>query len=121
MLFGAGFSIVHDSGTVTFSPPQRTTHSPRRVVAESIRTQLPSGGCVASRNLGEAQRALFAYFAGLRTEREEAGRGEPCRLLLVQLGRNDIDAPPPEGMTPLWEGQRRGDASEKFVLYRKAP
>jgi 4-amino-4-deoxy-L-arabinose transferase-like glycosyltransferase len=92
-----------------------------RVVAESIRTQLPATGCVASRNLGEAQRALFSYFAGLRTEREEAGRGDACPLLLVQLGRNDIDAPPPEGMTAVWEGQRRGDAAEKFVLYRKGP
>ena len=90
-----------------------------RVVAESIRTMLPADGCVASRNLGEAQRALFAYFAGLVTEREEAGRGGECHLLLVQLGRNEIDAPPPEGLTPVWEGSRRGDDAEKFVLYRK--
>ena len=90
-----------------------------RVVAESIRSQLPAGACVASRNLGEAQRALFAYFADLKTEREEAGRGRQCPLLLVQLGRNDFDAPPPEGMTPVWTGQRRGDDTEKFVLYRK--
>ena len=90
-----------------------------RVVAESIRSQIPAGQCVASRNLGEAQRALFAYFANLRTEREEAGRGGECRLVLVQLGRNDLDAPTPEGMTAVWEGRRRGDESEKFVLYRK--
>lgn len=90
-----------------------------RVVAESIRAQVPDGQCVASRNLGEAQRALLAYFAGLRTEREEADRGLACPLLLVQLGRNDFDAPPPEGMTQVWEGSRRGDDTEKFVLYRK--
>lgn len=92
-----------------------------RVVAEALRTQVPEGACVASRNLGGPQRALFAYFAGLETEREEAGRGGHCPLLLVQLGRNDLDAPGPAGWVPVWEGGRRGDASEKFVLYRRSP
>ena len=91
-----------------------------RVVAESLRTQIPAGACVASRNLGEPQRALFDYFAGLRTEREEAGRGAACPLLLVQLGRHDLDAPPPAGWTPVWEGRRRGDDTEKFVLPRRS-
>jgi hypothetical protein len=62
---------------------------------------------------------LFAYLADLRTEREESGRGANCPLLLVQLGRADIDAPPPDGMRTVWEGQRRGDATEKFILYRR--
>jgi 4-amino-4-deoxy-L-arabinose transferase-like glycosyltransferase len=92
-----------------------------RVVAESLVSSVRSGECIASRNLGDAQRALFAYFADLRTEREEAGRGAACPLVLVQLGRNDLDAPPPEGLTPVCEGQRRGDATEKFVLYRRGP
>jgi len=92
-----------------------------RVVAESIRTVLPADGCVASRNLGDAQRALLAYFADLRTEREESGRGANCPLLLVQFGRADVEAPSSDGMRPIWEGQRRGDATEKFVLYRRGP
>ena len=91
-----------------------------RVVADALRTQLPEGACVASRNLGGPQRALFAYFADLRTERVEAGRGGDCPLLLVQLGRNDFDAPGPEGWTAVWEGARRGDVTEKFVLYRRS-
>ncbi len=91
-----------------------------RVVAEALRTQLPADGCVASRNLGGAQRALFAYFAQLETMREEAGRGADCAHLLVQLGRNDFDAPDPEGWVPVWKGSRRGDESEKFVLYRRS-
>lgn len=92
-----------------------------RLVAEQLRAQVPAGECVASRNLGEPQRALFAYFAGIVTEREEAGRGGACALVLVQLGRNDLDAPPPDDLTPLWEGRRRGDDTEKFVLYRRGP
>ncbi|MEO8487013.1 MAG: hypothetical protein ABI585_11835 [Betaproteobacteria bacterium] len=92
-----------------------------RVVAESIRSEIPADGCVASRNLGDAQRALLAYFAGLETQREESGRGDGCALLLVQLGRNDFDNPVPEGLTPVWEGRRRGDDTERFVLYRRPP
>lgn len=90
-----------------------------RVVAESLRSQLPAGACVASRGLGEPQRALFDYFAGLLTQREEAGRGGDCPLLLVQLGRGELDAPPPAGWTPVWEGRRRGDDTERFVLHRR--
>jgi hypothetical protein len=57
----------------------------------------------------------------LRTEREESGRGANCPLLLVQFGRADVEAPSSDGMRPIWEGQRRGDATEKFVLYRRGP
>ncbi len=42
-----------------------------RGVAESVRAVLPREGCVASRNLGDAQRALFQYFANLVTVRAE--------------------------------------------------
>ena len=50
----------------------------------------------------------------------EAGRGADCAHLLVQLGRNDFDAPDPVGWVPVWKGSRRGDESEKFVLYRRS-
>lgn len=91
-----------------------------RVVAEAIRTQIPDGACVASRNLGDAQRALLAYFAGLTTKRLENGTGGDCPMLLVQLGRGDFDEPLPDGWTPVWEGARRGDDAEKFVLLKRA-
>jgi 4-amino-4-deoxy-L-arabinose transferase-like glycosyltransferase len=92
-----------------------------RLFAEQLAAQLPAGECVASRNLGEPQRALIAYFANIVTEREEAGGGASCALVLVQLGRNELDAPAPEGLTQVWEGRRRGDDTEKFVLYRRGP
>ncbi len=90
-----------------------------RVVAESLRANLPEGACVASRNLGEAQRSLLSYFAGLATHRVETGSGADCPFLLVQLGRRDFDAPLPDGFTPVWQGARRGDNTEKFVLLRR--
>jgi hypothetical protein len=92
-----------------------------RAVAQSVQPHLPHEGCVASRNLGEAQRALFHYFANLVTVREEKSPISECTGLLVQYGRHDADAGTPEGWRPIWEGHRRGDDTERYVLYLRAP
>ena len=78
-------------------------------------------GCVASRNLGEPQRALFHYFADLVTVREEKTPIDRCATLLVQYGRHDADAGTPAGLEVVWEGRRRGDDTERYVLYRGRP
>ena len=91
-----------------------------RPVAESLATELRPGICVASLNLGEPQRALFHYFANLITVRVETTPLHNCTALLVQYSRNDDDPVVPPGWTPAWEGRRRGDDTERFVLFRKA-
>jgi 4-amino-4-deoxy-L-arabinose transferase-like glycosyltransferase len=88
-----------------------------RIVAETMRSHLPVQGCVASRNLGDAQRALFRYFAGLVTVREENTPRHKCRTLLVQYGRLASDPAPPAGWEATWSGRRRGDDTERYVLY----
>ena len=90
-----------------------------RTMAQSMAEHLPPQGCVASRNLGEPQRALFRYFAGLVTVREETSPRHDCASLLVQYGRIENVRPPPDDWTVEWEGRRRGDDTERFVLYRK--
>jgi 4-amino-4-deoxy-L-arabinose transferase-like glycosyltransferase len=93
-----------------------------RIVAESLRTALPAKGCVGSRNLGDAQRVLFKYFANLVTVRAENASIERCGALLVQSGKSDGDPVAPEGWQQVWSGQRYGDDTERYVLYvRKAP
>ena len=82
-----------------------------------MRAALPREGCVASRNLGEAQRALFHYFANLVTVREEKTPMHRCTALLVQYGRHDVDAGIPDEWKAVWEGHRRGDDTERYVLY----
>jgi 4-amino-4-deoxy-L-arabinose transferase-like glycosyltransferase len=89
-----------------------------RSVAESLAVALPRTGCIASRNLGEAQRAMFAYFATLATVREETNPDNTCRYLLVQYGRI-VDTPREEGWSAIWDGRRRGDDTELYVLYQK--
>ena len=90
-----------------------------RTMIESAALHLLTPGCVASRNLGEPQRALFRYFAGLDTIREELHPDHSCPLLLVQYGRQPT-APPLPGWQVAWDGHRRGDNTERFVLYRRA-
>jgi len=92
-----------------------------RAVAESLRVHLPREGCVASRNLGEAQRALFHYFAQLVTVREEKSPVDRCNALLVQYGRYDAGVGALRGWEPVWEGHRRGDDTERYVLYVRKP
>jgi len=93
-----------------------------RTVAQSMAAQLPTQGCVASRNLGEPQRALFRYFVGLVTVREETRPQHECASVLVQFGRIEGTPEPPAGWRIAWQGQRRGDDTERFVLYsRNAP
>jgi 4-amino-4-deoxy-L-arabinose transferase-like glycosyltransferase len=92
-----------------------------RDVAESLRAALPREGCVASRNLGDAQRALFYYFANLATVREEKTPINRCAAMLVQYGRHDTDTGTPAGWQSVWEGHRRGDDTERYVLYVRKP
>jgi len=91
-----------------------------RPVAEALAAQLPPQGCVASRNLGEPQRALFHYFANLVTVREEKSESHGCAFMLVQYGRQEGDPVAPAGWEMAWEGHRRGDDTERFLLFRKA-
>ncbi|MEN3029879.1 hypothetical protein [Chromobacterium amazonense] len=75
------------------------------------------GGCVASLNLGEPQRALLEYYAGYRTLRlETQPAAHQCRWLLLQTLH---DQAPPElaKLHPISVLQRPGDHKERFRLY----
>jgi 4-amino-4-deoxy-L-arabinose transferase-like glycosyltransferase len=113
----AGMVLVWGLFTTIWLPYLDSRRS-YRSVAESLAVALPREGCVASRNLGEAQRALFAYFATLTTVREENRPEHKCAYLLVQYGR--LEQPPSEpGWDTVWDGRRRGDDTELYVLYRR--
>jgi 4-amino-4-deoxy-L-arabinose transferase-like glycosyltransferase len=90
-----------------------------RPVAESLAQQLTPGECVASHNLGDPQRALFDYFIGLTTVRDEIEPGHKCQSLLLQVGREDSDIPPDSAWVKVWEGRRRGDDTERYLMFRR--
>jgi len=87
----------------------------------SMQRTLPAEyDCLSSRGLGEPQRALLHYVAGIITHREEVpGRRRACELLLVQ-GRPQDESAPGAPWQKIWEGVRPGDKDERFWLYRRA-
>lgn len=80
--------------------------------------------CVASANLGEGERALLQYYAGLRTVRVERAplAAGGCRFLLAQLrdgpGRHQgVDG----AGVPVASFARPGDRLLRFELLARAP
>jgi hypothetical protein len=84
---------------------------------QSMLESIPGDSCVASRYLGEPQRALLRYYGNLLTVREEVDHAAPCDVLLVQGWRSSgAPAQSPE-WAPVWEGARAGDNKEFYRLY----
>jgi 4-amino-4-deoxy-L-arabinose transferase-like glycosyltransferase len=92
-----------------------------RPVVESLAAHLPADTCIAGRNLGEPQRAQLDYFANIVPTRDDLPQASRCDALLVQLGGKDSADPPDSAWEKVWEGRRRGDDTERFVLFRRPP
>jgi 4-amino-4-deoxy-L-arabinose transferase-like glycosyltransferase len=90
-----------------------------RSVAESLANHLPAGTCLASHNLGEPQRALLEYFLNVITVRDDSQASNRCYALLLQAARDESDTVPDPAWEKVWEGRRRGDDTERFVLFRR--
>jgi len=90
-----------------------------RPLAASLDKALPANhGCVAGADLTDTLRASFDYFSGIITVNNETTAARRCNLLLTQGSRADENAPG-NGWHKVWEGNRPGDRSEKFRLYRR--
>ncbi len=86
-------------------------------VAQALGRAIPRGAaCIESRNLGESQRAVFDYHAGVTTKRAEAHGRNRCPVLLVQARPGDEDRLWAEGWRRVWEGNRPRDR-ERYRLY----
>ena len=79
----------------------------------------PDSRCLARRNVGDAQRALLDYFAGVRTIRAESPAAGDCGALLVQATPLRIPEAGP-AWTEVWRGSRPGDRNELFILYKRS-
>lgn len=99
-----------------------TGMSYRGMLFELARALPASHGCIASRTLGESQRAIFEYFSGIVTDRQESTSArKDCGLLLVQTLEQPRAPSPGEPWGLIWDGSRPGDYHEHFWLYRKTP
>ncbi len=91
-----------------------------RGMIASLRQALPPAyQCMASVKLGEPQRALLHYHAGILTLRREVYPGAECDLLLVQGNRKAKPRRPDWTWRQAWEGSRPGDDKEIFVLFKR--
>lgn len=89
-------------------------------IAASLRHALPVDACAASVGLGESERALLDYFAGLRTQRLEVHGTSRCPYLLVQT-RATGPVPVDASCQPIWLGARPGHDTSSLTLYRCNP
>ncbi|MFZ3324186.1 MAG: glycosyltransferase family 39 protein, partial [Usitatibacter sp.] len=90
-----------------------------RGLAARILAQVPPGTrCIVRRNLGDPQRALLDYYAGIRTVREDDPAASDCDAMLLQAAPVRIAQAGP-GWNEVWRGSRPGDRTEVFILYRR--
>lgn len=114
----AGITVFWMLGMTLWLPLIDAGRSYRGTLAELQRALPKDTNCVASSNLGDAQRALLDYYIGLITKRLENQDGGECRVLLVQ----GVAGKEPELSvlwTKIWEGNRPGDKVERLRLYRR--
>ncbi len=84
-------------------------------VIADLQRHLPDGyDCVASKQLGEPQRALLEYYANIYTKRVELGGSAECELYLI-AGEADN---PGDNWRQIWQGRRPGDRREHFSLFK---
>ncbi len=116
--WAAGVTLVWCLYSTIWLPYLDSRRTYRHVV-ESSAAYLLGSGCVASRNLGDSQRVAWQYFANLITVREEVNPAHACADLLVQYGRQEGPPTALPGWFVTWDGRRRGDDTERYVLYRR--
>ena len=121
VVWAAGITMLWGMANSLFLAYVDTGKSYRSMIVSLTQALPKSYDCLSSRSLGEPQRALLHYYAGIITYRDETqGGGRSCNLLLHQGQRNN---PPdiPQGWHQRWEGTRPGEKEEYFWLYAFGP
>ena len=87
-----------------------------RGMVASLAEALPAQhDCIASRYLGDGQKAMLHYFGNILTQ---PGMESTCDLLLMQGNLSKTDQQQGNWQT-IWTGGRRGDKVERYYLYRR--
>lgn len=82
----------------------------------------PRHGFIASVGLGESERAMLEYYAGIITKRAEATDIGDCDFLLIESGDTLVNPPKGKEWGLLWETRRMKDhdhPKETYRLYRR--
>ncbi|MDP2239945.1 MAG: glycosyltransferase family 39 protein [Burkholderiales bacterium] len=119
-IWAGGMTAVWGLTAILFIGWLDTGKSYRSMIGSMQQAMPAQYQCVASRNLGEPQRAMLHYFAGMITYREEEPkRARDCDVLLVH-GVPQEENVPLGPWQKIWEGSRPGDdRGERFRLYQR--
>jgi hypothetical protein len=90
-----------------------------RGVATKLVAAMGKTRCTVGAGVGDAQRALLDYFAGIRVLRPENSDARQCDTLLAQVSPGRSPVVDARLWTETWRGSRPGDRSESFILYRR--
>jgi 4-amino-4-deoxy-L-arabinose transferase-like glycosyltransferase len=119
--WGGGITLMWILASTLWLPFVDAGKSYKGVVRE-IERAVPKGSrCISSMGLGDSQRAMLEYYAGIVTQRGEIPQPKrECDLLLTQ-GTAMQEPVVGGGWKKIWEGARPGDTRERFRLYKRAP
>jgi len=78
---------------------------------------LQSGGCVATRGVGESERAMLDYIAHVHPVPAEGDPPASCDFVLIQDRDRSSHVSPGRAWQIAWQGARPADSHECFTLY----
>jgi len=116
--WAAGVALVYLLGMTLWLPVTNANMSYRRDFAGLREALGPNPGLVGGRNVGEPQRAMLHYFAGVRVAKKEIRGPVDCRWIIIQgttkAGREP--KPPDAAWHLVWQGTHH---NELFRLFRR--
>jgi hypothetical protein len=118
IIWGSGITVMWALVAILFVGWADNAKSYRSAFVSMQRALPKQYDCIASRDLGDAQRAMLHYYLGVITQREETAPRK-CQLLLVQ-GVPQVEGSLGAGWKKIWDGGRPGDKDERYRLYRRA-
>lgn len=116
--WAVGITLTWALLATLFLPWANAGKSYREMIGQMAKAVPAQHRCVAGSGLGDSQRAMLHYYAGIVTRSEDNPRRADCDLLIVQ-GNAKKPPAPPRGWQKLWEGARPGDKTERFWLYKR--
>jgi 4-amino-4-deoxy-L-arabinose transferase-like glycosyltransferase len=113
----AGLTLVWGLLSTLWLPWLDSAKSYRGMFASMQRALPPDHGCLASRSLGEHERAMLEYVTGIVSLRHEILPDARCDFILLQDKAGDQRVPLQGGWQLVWKGNRPGDNRERFSLF----
>ncbi|WP_462381408.1 ArnT family glycosyltransferase [Pseudomonas sp. Marseille-QA0892] len=73
--------------------------------------------CLNTVNLGESERSMLHFYAGIKPVMEDDVAQATCRVQLILDQAKHPRDPDPARWAPLWEGQRSGERTERLRAF----